>query len=1092
MAITCKICERRVLRHARILTCSVCHLPIHIDCLPYVDTVDNIQQNPWICTPCTKDIFPFNHLDDEFINALSEMWVKNTDFPFSQLQDIIFNPFEINDTDTFSPLFDTDPDFNYFNSMTTMNVAMQSDYFTENSFIKKLQQNNVLPTALSLIHINIRSIPKHFDEWEYYLETLQFKFNIIGISETWLREENVESYNMKGYQHVYQYRSNRKGGGVSLFVSNFFNFNKRSDLCVNQPYMESVFIEIPKVCISNKKDLIIGVLYRPPNTDVIKFNEQLGEVLDVVKRENKDLYIMGDFNINLLEAENHPPSADFIDTLFANHIFPLISKPTRITKDKASLIDNIFHNNLGDNEQINGILFTEISDHFPIFTINLDTNIDSRTGYDIKRNYNSNNVDKFCQNIQQFDWQEILFDEDGKHAFHSFYQKFTATYYQSFPLKKSHSKYHDRKPWLSQGLKKSIKHKNQLYAKYMKNPTQDNFKIYKDFKRNLYRLTKLTERNHFKQQIEDNKSNLKKLWQVLKTVINKKSTQSTPSSFKINDSVVSNMNDITNSFNTYFTNIGKTLAKKIPRTSIDPLSYIPNRCPHSIVIQPVTQDEVINIIRSLKDSSAGYDSILANIVKKTFHLYISPLTHVLNLSLTQGFFPDAMKIARIVPLHKTGDPMLIKNYRPVSVLPLISKILEKLMHRRIYSFVKKYEILYENQFGFRENHSTCMAIITLLDKILSALDNGNLVIGVFLDFQKAFDTVNHQILLKKLEKYGIRGIALDWITDYLNNRQQYVILNKTNSFKSIVTCGVPQGSILGPLLFILYINDIVQASDALFPIIFADDTNIFFTGTDIDETIRTMNSELSKIISWLNTNQLSLNVAKTSYMVFKSARKHFAKKEEISINGIKLCQVESIKFLGVKLDSAISWKDHIQYVKNKASKITGILCLARKTLPRHILKTLYYSLAYPHFTYCIEVWGNAASIYLDSVFKVQKRAIRILNFMSSRSETTSVFKTLGILTLKLIYRHRIICFMFKFVKDQLPTIFSNIFTKVMNIAQRQTRQLYKLKVPRCKSTRYMKSIKYQGVIEWNEISNKIEHFCSYHTFKQRAKQYLLS
>lgn len=255
-----------------------------------------------------------------------------------------------------------------------------------------------------------------------------------------------------------------------------------------------------------------------------------------------------------------------------------------------------------------------------------------------------------------------------------------------------------------------------------------------------------------------------------------------------------------------------------------------------------------------------------------------PLT-ILNLSLTQGFFPDEMKLARIVPLYKAGDPMLRKNYRPVSVLPLLSKILEKLMYNRIYSFIKKYEILYENQFGFRENHSTCMAIITLLDKILSALDNGNLVIGVFLDFQKAFDTVNHQILLKKLDKYGIRGIALNWITDYLNKRQHYVTLNNTNSFKSTITCGVPQGSILGPLLFILYINDIVQASEDLFPIIFADDTNI------------------------------SLNVAKTSYMIFKPARKNLTKKEDIIINGDKLCQVETIKFLGVKLDSAISWKD---------------------------------------------------------------------------------------------------------------------------------------------------------------------------------------
>ena len=206
--------------------------------------------------------------------------------------------------------------------------------------------------------------------------------------------------------------------------------------------------------------------------------------------------------------------------------------------------------------------------------------------------------------------------------------------------------------------------------------------------------------------------------------------------------------------------------------------------------------------------------------------------------------------------------MLINNYRPVSILPVFSKVFEKLMYCRLISFINKYKILYKYQFGFRAKHSTNMALILLIDKISNALNNGDVACGVFLDFSKAFDTVNHDILLDKLCNYGIRGICLKWIKDYLCNREQYVSYDNTCSEKCKILCGVPQGSILGPLMFLLYINDLSSVSKIVFTILFADDRSVFVTGKNIDNLIETMNNELEKLVEWLYINKLSLNIKK--------------------------------------------------------------------------------------------------------------------------------------------------------------------------------------------------------------------------------------
>ena len=376
----------------------------------------------------------------------------------------------------------------------------------------------------------------------------------------------------------------------------------------------------------------------------------------------------------------------------------------------------------------------------------------------------------------------------------------------------------------------------------------------------------------------------------------------------------------------------------------------------------------------------------------------------------------------------------------------------------------------------------------MCDRIMQEIDKGNFTIGIFLDLSKAFDTVDHDILLKKMKHYGIRGLALDWFDNYLSNRMQYVMVDGVKSHFSHVSYGVPQGSVLGPLLFLLYINDLVNCSSILNFILFADDTSITLSHQNITSLIDTMNKELHNVVIWLQCNKLSLNLEKTKCVLFKThAKKIGIDIPPIIMDGRIISQVSNINFLGIKINESLSWKPHIDDLCTRLSRTTGVLRRLNFILPRHVLISLYNTLVLPHLTYCCMLWGNGFKTHLHKLFLTQKRAIRSVCNAHFNSHTNRLFldcKILKICDLVLLYTY---IFMYNYHSNSLPNIFNNLFSTNASYHSYFTRHSADLHhyFPKTKITQ--NSLRCRGIKLWNELNNDIKQSKSVNRFKKLLK-----
>ena len=769
----------------------------------------------------------------------------------------LINNSELYVRNNFDYLENIDPDVNLLDS----DPVQKCNYYSQPEFHEKFNNTN----DLSILHTNIRSSKKNIKQFLWYVNNLNVTFGFIGLSEVWGgNNHTIESQSIPGYTRTYDVRTKRNGGGVSLYVKKHIKFIERHDLKFDKEHFESVFIEVNKAVFSTKHNVIIGVLYRAPNSCLEFFNKNLEKVLNIIKQEKKDSYLMGDFNINTMYEMSCTlaQEQEFINLFSTLHYHKLINLPTRITQQSSSLLDNIY-TTLPYHNTSKGVLISDHSDHYIVFTIQHGTTSTKAPTHREMRDFSEQNISKFKKKIKNTIWDKFYAIPLAQDAYSVFANYINNYFKECFPNKNVKINYRNKITWIGAKLKKEIAQKNKLLAISKRYPTEGNKRAYKSARNIVISKLRKAERKHYDDQLDLYGNDNHKKWKVIKEIIAKEDRSSTMQSEFIIDTVpTTNPEVIANSFNDFFVNVGKNLAENI-KSDIDPLKYIANNLRSINTIQ-VTEDKILSIISAMKNSAPGFDELPAFLMKQCSKLFIKPLCHVLSLSIRQGVFPIELKLAKVLPIYKSDDKRQLKNYRPISVLPFISKIFEKIVADSVIDFLEDNDILYSKQFGFRKRHSTTHAIIALTEKVSMALDSGKIVGGVFLDLKKAFDCVSHDILLNKLYAYGIRGSLMQWFQSYLSARSQFVFYNGIRSSIRNITHGVPQGSILGPLLFILNVNDFSRSSDLLFSILFADDTSVFIEGHSYAEVIEILNNELLKVSDWLMANKLTINLEKKS------------------------------------------------------------------------------------------------------------------------------------------------------------------------------------------------------------------------------------
>ena len=552
--------------------------------------------------------------------------------------------------------------------------------------------------------------------------------------------------------------------------------------------------------------------------------------------------------------------------------------------------------------------------------------------------------------------------------------------------------------------------------------------------------------------------------------------------------------------NNHFINVGNDLADKLPKHDIDPSVYLDRTMTaNSFMFRGICPTEVYDEIMSLKIDKSALDIPRKCIKHAANHIY-EALSMVFNQSLLQGIFPENFKVSKVTPIAKGGEEMDPYNYRPISTLSALTQIFEKLICKQLVNYLEKHAILYEFQFGFRKGHSTSQAIAEIADNLRNAIDNNLYSCGVFLDFSKAFDTVNHTILLKKLERYGMRGVPLQFFASYLTNRQQYVQMGNTVSSKQTMTCGIPQGSSLGPVLFLIYINDLPNCSSALTFRIFADDTNVFASARDLKVLEKIVNSELKKVKIWCDVNRLSINFSKTNFMIIKSQKK---KDDQVNISVESadgtinaLQRKQKIKYLGVLLDETISFNHHISYICTRIARNNGIISKLRHYLTLLQMKQIYYSLIYPYISYAILAWGSAYKTHIDKIQTKQNHSARLILFATAYGEHTEsalpLLNLLDVLTVH-VYRFQILKFTYLWHKGLLPKLFSNYFQYASNVHKYNTRYASKqnLYVKKVRTNKGKQTIGYAACIIWDKVPSNLKEL-NIHQFSKQLKPYLLS
>ena len=990
-----------------------------------------------------------------------------------------------------------------------------SNYYDFDGSIRILSQQN---SNFNILTLNIEGLNAKFNNFTAFVKMLSEKnieFDAITLQETWLAENsNVDIFSIPGYNLIHQgYKCGRKGGLV-IYLKDMYTYSIHGIYKESQ-HWEGLFIDILGDNLTCK--VTIANIYRPPrdnnsNTSIDNFLGPLKETLKSLKRGKSTVIFAGDFNINLLKIQEREKIQEYFDLMTTHNFLPQITLPTRFSKRNGTLIDQIFCKFAGKTTTaISGILMNKISDHLPCFSsINIKKTKKTKPKYINVTVNTPGAINAFKDEIGNM-IGDTLFENslltDPNINYAKLENILLAAKDKHLPRRTvKFNKYkHKINPWMTSEILDSMKYRDKLYARLKSTkPESSEYMILEDclktFCSKLQKTIRTAKHMYYQKQFDLCKSDIRKTWSKINEVISKnKKMPEFPQYLLDKDKILTDEKDIANCFNDFFVNIGPTLSKSIRVPSNKSYkNYLTDRIACSFEFKLVSKDDIMKIINKLHPkSSFGLDNISTILLKSISTEIYETLTLIINQSLSTGIFPDKLKIAKIKPIFKKENPNIPDNYRPISLLPAISKVFEKVAFIQVYAYFMENKLLYSSQYGFRTLHSTELAALELTDKIYLNLDKKKNPLAIFLDLSKAFDTIDHSILLNKLEHYGIKNTALHWFSSYLTNRCQYVQYNEQESSLLPITTGVPQGSILGPLLFIIYMNDIHKVTDKFNFVLYADDTSLVeplctfkvSVEENTHDISHNINTELDAVYEWLSLNKLSLNVKKTKMMLFHYRQQNISNLiPKLMINKVPIEYVKEFNFLGITLDECMTWNRHINKIACKLSCTIGTLKRLKRFLPFYVLKMLYNSLVLPYMNYGILTWGTN----IKRIEKLQKTAVRLISNAKYNAHSEPLFKKHSLLKISDIYKVSILKFYFKYKNDMLPAYFTDILENPATLYEYGTRHRPDFQEITSRTVSAEKAVRYAApsIIQDtpNIITDKI-HTHSINGFSMYTKRY---
>lgn len=825
-------------------------------------------------------------------------------------------------------------------------------------------------TKLSIMYSNIRSLRNKIDELKCIVKNCT-TLDIIILNETWLYINEVEYFNIEGYSAIHSCRSGR-GGGAAIYIKNTLNYK-----CILNEYKNGcnwVGVEIQNYNIK------IETVYRPPQSDLQLFLHDLDNLLQMNK---KNLIIIGDINIDMFKTSN--PTEDYKNVVQMNDCdFANMKTSTRKTQDTETLIDHIITNIRKDLFQI---YFKEdpITDHkIQMIQVNKQEKIRKK---------------KETIMLKLLDKESFL--NECRHKMETTSIKDVDTLVELIQRsKEKHTKVKQKRAinngWITNELLLVFKERDKLYERMKRN--SGNEQLQEQFKRKKNECVKLVRRlksEYINNRINKAQQDQRQTWKIINQIIKNDfsgSKHDQEITLVDDNDKTKDSKEVANKFNNYFTNIGRQLANRIKlrqRTKQEMREEFNNKTMYLI---PCDEQEILKTINVMHEGKApGWDGIDINTVKNLKEAIAPILAKLINNMLSTGVFPQSLKKGKIIPIYKSGDKVNVANYRPITTLSTFAKIYEKILSTRLTKFIEKTFQFDKRQYGFQSNSNTQAAITHVLNFIANNLDQHQYVVAIFVDLRKAFDTVDFEVLLSKLEKMGLRGKSYELIKSYLTQREQFVVIKGEESNMTEVTHGVPQGSVLGPLLYLLYVHSLSKLQMDAEYATFADDTVLLYSDSNLQHLVQKVEMDLKQYTEWVDANRLTINIDKTNYILFSQKNK---KIHDITIRMCNevLIRVQHIKYLGLTLDEKLTWRDHIDHIIHKLTPIAGALKRCSKELPNRNKRSIYYAMVEPLLRYQITAWGGASAQYLNKIRIIQNKVLKNLYNLHWRTPTQEVYK----------------------------------------------------------------------------------------------------